>query len=259
MAECVARFTAKPEDRESALCFYQSARGAEGRDAARKQLMRLEAQHPGRPWLPQVLGHVELLSDVRAAEGAYRRAVQGFQRLHDAEGEVMASINLRNVLITQGRTGEAREWTQRIGEVARASGRPELNARALIVEAQERFDVEHDLGGAFRLLKRAEPLIFPGGSDSLKKQYLTSLAMVSSQLGRLEEAIEVYHRLAELARATREGPMEARVRFALANLAVQRHLRQPESGGRVQSLGLAREALASAQKAGSKDAGGDVA
>ena len=252
VAECTARFIAKPEDRESALCFYQSARGAEGRDAARRQLMVLEAQHPGRPWLAQARGHVELQSDLRAAEDAYRRAVQGFRNLKDAEGEVLASINLRNVLITQGRAGEAREWTQRIGEVARASGNPELNARALIVEAQERFDVEHDLGSAFRLLKRAEGLVFPDGGDNLKRQYLTSLAMVSSQLGRLEEAIEVYLRLAEMARTLRDGPMEARARFALATLAAQRHLRQPEPDGRARPLALAREALAAAEKAGSK-------
>jgi len=252
VAECTARFIAKPEDRESALCFYQSTRGAEGRDAARRQLMVLEAQHPGRPWLAQARGHVELLSDLRAAEDAYRRAVQGFRNLADAEGEVLASINLRNIMITQGRTGEAREWTQRLGEVARASGNPELNARALIVEAQERFDVEHDLGSAFRLLKRAEGLVFPDGGDNLKRQYLTALAMVHAQLGRLEEAIEVYLRLAELARTTRDAPLDARVRFALATLAVQRHLRQPEPDGRARSLALAREALAAAQKTGSK-------
>ncbi|MFP2933954.1 CHAT domain-containing protein, partial [Pyxidicoccus sp. 3LG] len=195
---------------------------------------------------------MEQLSGTRGAEDAYRRAVQGFHDLRDPEGEVLAATNLRNVLVTQGSTAEAREWTKRIGEVARASGSPELNARALIVEANERFDVEHDLGGAYRLLKRAEALVFPDGVAGLKKQCLTSLAMVTSYLGRLDEAAEVYHRLAELARSTRDGPQEARVRMALANLALQRHERQPEPGGRARTLVLAREALAAAEQAGSK-------
>ncbi|MCY1023894.1 CHAT domain-containing tetratricopeptide repeat protein [Pyxidicoccus sp. MSG2] len=252
VAECVVRFEARPRERESALCFYQSAQGPAGRDAARQELKALEARHPEQPWLPLALGHVELLSGPSPAEEAYRRAVQGFRRLQDAEGEVIAAINLRNVLVTQGRTEEVREWTRRIGEVARASGSAELNARALIVEANERFDVEHDAGGSFRLLKRAEALAFPDGSAGLKKQCLTSLATVSTRLGRLDEAVEFYHRLAELARSTREGPEEARVRVALANLALRRNERQPEPGGRERVLALAREALAAAEQAGSK-------
>ncbi len=252
VAECVARFEARPGERESALCFYLSAQGPQGRDAARQELKALEARYPEQPWLPLVLGHVELLSGLRPAEEAYRRAVQGFVRLQNAEGEVLAAINLRNVLVTQGRTEEAREWTQRIGEVARASGNAELNARALIVEANERFDVEHDVGGSFRLLKRAEAFAFPDGSAGLKKQCLTSLATVSTRLGRLDEAVEFYHRLAELARSMRERPEEARVRFALATLALQRNERQPEPGGRERILALAREALTAAEQAGSK-------
>lgn len=252
VAECVARFEARPQERESALCFYQSAQGAAGRDAARRQLMALEAKHPEQPWLTLVLGHVELLSGPKDAEAAYRRAVEGFRHLGDAEGEVLASINLRNVLATQRRTDEAREWTKRIGEVARASGNAELNVRALIVEANERFDVEHDMGGAFRLLKRAEALVFPDGSDSLKKQCLSSLATITTYLGRLDEATEVYHRLAELARRTREVHLEARVRFALANIARRRQEQQPEPGGRARMLAQAREALAAATQSGSK-------
>lgn len=252
VAECVARFEARPRERESAMCFYQAAQGAQGRDAARRELKSLEARHPEQPWLPLVLGHVELLSGPRPAEEAYRRAVQGFQRHQDAEGEVLASINLRNVLVTQGRGEEAREWTRRIGEVARASGSAELSSRALIVEADERFDMEHDLGGAYRLLKRAEALVFPDGGAGLKKQCLTSLATVSSRLGRMDEAEEFYRRLAELARSTHEGAQEARVRFALANLALLRQERQPTPGGRARILALAREALAAAEQTGSK-------
>ncbi|QSQ28140.1 CHAT domain-containing protein [Pyxidicoccus parkwayensis] len=252
VAACVARFEASPHERESALCFYQSAQSAEGRDAARRELKALEARYPDEPWLPLALGHVEMLSGLRPAEEAYRRAVSGFRDQHHAEGEVLAAINLRNVLVTQGRTEEAREWTQRIVEVARDSGSTELNARALIVEANERFDVEHDLGGAFRLLKRAEVLAFPDGADGLKKQCLNSLATVSSLLGRLDEAEEFYHRLAELARSTHEGQQEARVRLALANLALQRHERRPEPGGRERVLALARVALAASEQAGSK-------
>jgi len=252
LAACEARFAEHPQDPESAMCFYRNAQGAAGRDAARRLLTRLVERHPERPWLSMVLGHVEQLSDPRAAEESYRRAALEFRRLQDAEGEVLAATNLRIVLMGQKRTEEAREWTRRIGEVARASGKPELNARALIVEANELAEVEHDLGRAFRLLKHVEAMVFPDGTDGLKKQCLSSLATVSTNLGRLEEAADVYQRLAELARRTREAPLEARVRVALANLAIKRHEQRPGPGGRVRVLALAREALAASELAGSK-------
>ncbi|WP_163992822.1 CHAT domain-containing tetratricopeptide repeat protein [Pyxidicoccus caerfyrddinensis] len=234
------------------MCFYRNAQGASGRDAARRLLSELLAHHPEHPWLLMVLGHVEQLSEPRAAEASYRRSALEFRRLQDAEGEVLAAINLRIILMNQKRIDEAREWTRRITEVARASGRPELNARALIVEANELAEVELDLGRAFRLLKRAEALVFPDGTDGLKKQCLSSLAVVSTNLGRLEEAADVYQRLVELAQRTREAPLEARVRVSQANLAITLHERRPEPGGRSRLLALAREALAASELAGSK-------
>jgi CHAT domain-containing protein/tetratricopeptide (TPR) repeat protein len=252
LADCEARFAEQPQAPESAMCFYFNAQGATGRDAARRMLTALLERHPEHPWLLMVRGHVEQLAEPRAAEGSYRRAVREFRRRQDVEGEVLAAINLRIVLMVQKRTEEAREWTRRIGEVARASGQPALKARALIVEATEVADVEHDLGRAYRLLKRAEALVFPDGTDGLKKQCLSSLAAVSTNLGRLEEAADAYQRLVELAQRTREAPLEARVRVSLALLAIQRQERQSEPGARTRILALAREALAASELAGSK-------
>ncbi len=252
LAACKARFGEAPQGSESAMCFYRNAQGASGRDAARRLLTELLEHHREHPWLLMVLGHVEQLSEPRAAEASYRRSALEFRRLQDAEGEVLAAINLRIILMNQKRIDEAREWTRRIAEVARASGSPELNARALIVEANELAEVELDLGRAFRLLKRAEALVFPDGTDGLKKQCLSSLAVVSTNLGRLEEAADVYQRLVELAQRTREAPLEARVRVSQANLAVTLHERRPEPGGRARLLALAREALAASELAGSK-------
>ncbi|SET21328.1 hypothetical protein [Stigmatella erecta] len=102
--------------------------------------------------------------------------------------------------------------------------------RALILEAAELSDLGQDLGRAYRLLKRAEALA--GGSDSVKKQLLTPLASVSANLGRFDEALEAYARLAELARSTQDMGTEARVRFAFANLALRRSENHPAPGGR---------------------------
>ncbi|MCP3138733.1 CHAT domain-containing protein [Pyxidicoccus xibeiensis] len=252
LAACEARLAERPDEQESAMCFYRSAQLPAGREASLRRLAALAEKHPERPWLTLVLGNVEHLSEPAKAEDSYRRAARAFRRLQDAEGEVLAAINLRGILLKSGRLDEAREWTRRINEVAQASDDPELKTRALIVEASERSDVEHDLGRAFRLLKRAEMLAFPDGSDGLKKQTLSALATVAANLGRLDESVDVYHRLAELARRTRDAPLEARVRYALANLALQRNERQPEPGGRARLLALAREALAAAEHAGRK-------
>ncbi|MBJ6761208.1 CHAT domain-containing protein [Myxococcaceae bacterium JPH2] len=234
------------------MCFYRNAQGAEGREEARRRLTSLIPRHPERPWLSLVLGHVEVLATPKVAESSYRRAALGFRSQHDAEGEVLAGINLRNVLSLQGRTEEAKEWELRVSEVANASGVPQLRARALILEASALSDAGRDLGHAWRLLKQAEALTFPSGSDGLKKQCLTALGRVSERLGRLDEASEVYLRLAELARATREPATEARVRFDLANLAMYRGETDPQPGVRAEVLGLASEALRAAEAAGSK-------
>ncbi|MCY1040740.1 CHAT domain-containing protein [Corallococcus sp. bb12-1] len=252
LARCEVRFLAHPEDSDAAMCFFRDAQGQQGRDEARRRLQALIASHPDRPWLALALGHMELMAEPRLAEASYRHAALAFRRLGDAEGEVLAGINLRSVLGMLGRTEEAHEWVLRVGEVARSSGDAHLQVRALILEAAELSDLGQDLGRAYLLLKRAEALTFPGGTDGMKKQLLSPLATVSMNLGRLDEAMDVYARLAELARRTRDAGTEARVRLSVANLALRRHEERPEPGGRPELLRLAREALAAAERAGGK-------
>ncbi|RKH11513.1 CHAT domain-containing protein, partial [Corallococcus sp. CA047B] len=252
LARCEEGFAAHPEGSDAAMCFFREAQDPARRDEARRRLGGLIASHPDRPWLTLVLGHVEMLSEPRLAEASYRRAALAFRRLGDAEGEVMAGINLRNVLGLLGQTEEAHVWVLRVGEVARASGDAQLQVRALILEASELSDLGQDLGRAYRLLKRAEVLVFSGGSDGMKKQLLNGLATVSANLGHYDEALDAYGKLAELARSTHDLGTEARVRLAFATLAFQRHEEQPEPGGRPELLRLAREALAAAKRAGSK-------
>ncbi|RKH36797.1 CHAT domain-containing protein, partial [Corallococcus sicarius] len=97
------------------MCFFREAQDPGRRDEARRRLRGLIASHPERPWLLLVLGYVEMLSDPRSAEDSYRRAALAFRKLGDAEGEVMAGINLRNVLGVLGRTEEAHTWVERVG------------------------------------------------------------------------------------------------------------------------------------------------
>ncbi|WAS86790.1 MULTISPECIES: CHAT domain-containing protein [unclassified Corallococcus] len=252
LARCEEGFDAHPETSDAAMCFFRSAQGQEARDEARRRLQALIARHPERPWLMLVLGHMELPSDPALAEVSYRRAALAFRSQGDAEGEVMAGINVRNALGLRGQTEEAHQWVLRVGEVARASGNPWLEVRALILEAAELSDLGQDLGRAWRLLKRAEGLAFPDGTDGLKKQLLVPLAAVSVNLGRFDEALDVYGRLAELAERTKDASTEARVRFALANLAWRRLDARPDAGGRAALLRLGREALAASERAGSK-------
>ncbi|WP_347402554.1 CHAT domain-containing protein [Corallococcus macrosporus] len=252
LARCEESFDAHPEGSDAAMCFFRNAQGKEARDEARRRLQGLIARHPGRPWLTLVLGHMELPSDPALAEASYRRAALAFRSQGDAEGEVLAGINLRNALGIRGQTEEAHQWVLRVGEVARASGDPKLEVRALILEAAELSDLGQDLGRAYRLLKRAEALAFPGGTDGLKKQVLGTLATVSANLGRFDEAQDVYTRLAELAERTKDAGTEARVRFALANVAWRRQDERPGPAARAALLRLGREALAASGRAGSK-------
>ncbi|NPC53138.1 CHAT domain-containing protein, partial [Corallococcus exiguus] len=252
LARCEEAFDAHPEDSDAAMCFFRNAQGLEARDEARRRLQGLIARHPDRPWLTLVLGHMELPSEPALAEASYRRAALAFRSQGDAEGEVLAGINLRNALGMRGQKEEAHQWVLRVGEVARASGNPWLEVRALILEAAELSDLGQDLGRAWRLLKRAEGLAFPDGTDGLKKQLLGSLATVSANLGRFDEAQDAYARLAELAERTKDAGTEARVRFALANLAWRRQDERPSQGGRAALLRLGREALAASTRAGSK-------
>ncbi|WP_233601595.1 CHAT domain-containing protein [Corallococcus sp. AB038B] len=252
LARCEEDFDAHPEGSDAAMCFFRNAQGQEARDEARRRLQGLIARHPERPWLTLVLGHMELHSEPVLAEASYRRAALAFRSQGDAEGEVMAGINLRAALGLRGQTVEAHQWVLRVGEVARASGNPWLEVRALILEAAELSDLGQDLGRAWRLLKRAEGLAFPDGTDGLKKQLLVPLATVSVNLGRFDEALDVYGRLAELAERTKDANTEARVRFALANLAWRRLDERPNAKGRSALLRLGREALMASERAGSK-------
>ena len=252
LARCEEGFVARPQGPDAAMCFFREGQAPAHRDEAGRRLRGLIQRYPDRPWLMHVLGLVEMLSAPRQAEESYRRAALAFREQGDAEGEVMAGINLRNVLGVLGRTEEAHAWVERVREVARASGDAQLQVRALILEAGELSDQGQDLGRAYRLLKRAEALAFPGGTDGLKKQLLTPLATVSANLGRFDEAMDAYAKLSVLARSTRDVGAEARVGFAVANLALRRHLERPEPGGRPELLRLAREALAAAERSGSK-------
>ncbi|NVJ14020.1 CHAT domain-containing protein [Myxococcus sp. AM010] len=250
LVDCQERFAARPEDHEAVMCFYECAQAPHARDTVRRALISLGERHPANGWLALVLGHVEYLSDREAAEAAYLRAADIFRERQNAEGEVLAGINLRSIMLRQKRTEEALSWTHRVGEVANASGRPDLRARALIVEASQLHEVEYDLGRAFRVLKRAEPLTFPDGTPGLKKQYLTMLHIISERLGRLEEATEATLRLVELARSSRDLISEARARHTLANLMTRRHLRDRAPETRSQALRMAREALVASRNAG---------
>ncbi|NOK36395.1 CHAT domain-containing protein, partial [Corallococcus exercitus] len=95
------------------MCFFRDAQGLQGRDEARRRVQGLIARHPDRPWLTLVLGHLELLSEPALAEASYRRAALAFRSQGDAEGEVLAGINLRSVLGMRGQTEEAHQWVLR--------------------------------------------------------------------------------------------------------------------------------------------------
>jgi CHAT domain-containing protein len=249
LTTCVERYAASPPGYERALCLFRATQAEARWDAGRAQIERLLTLHPDDAWLRLVLGHVLLDQAPQAAERAYRQAADAFQSQGQAEGEVLAWTNLRNVLRRQGRATQAAHASERALAVAQGSANPQLVARGLILVAMDLSDAGRDLGRALRLLERAEALVFPDGSPGLQAQCLQAKAGAAARQGRLADAFEAQRRLTELAVRTGDTAGEAAARTTLAILAAKRMQLEPAPGARTQVVALAREALASAQRA----------
>ncbi len=249
LAACVERYEASQPGYERALCLFRAAQQEASWEDGRTQIERLLARHPDDAWLRLVLGHVLLDTTPQAAERAYRQAADAFRAQSQAEGEVLALTNLRNVLRRQGRTTQAAHASERALAVAQGSADPQLVARGLILVAMDLSDAGRDLGRALRLLERAETLVFPNGSPGLQAQCLQAKAGAAARQGRLADALDAQRRLAELAMRTGDTAGEANARTTLAILTAKRVQGEPTPNGRTQVVALARDALVAAQRA----------
>src|SRR5688572_29726963 len=79
------------------LCVYRAGRQNGQLGEARRRLRQLGAGHIEHPWATLVLGHATFEAYESQAISLYELAAAGFVRSREAEGEVIARQNLRNM------------------------------------------------------------------------------------------------------------------------------------------------------------------
>jgi len=251
--ECRAQLAATPEEYDSAYCFYavvaRAGLWATGVDV----FERLVDAHPGNRWLPLAFGHLyrnRPRPDFEAAESWYRRAADGFRSAGQAEGEIVARSNLRDILMPRGRVAAASAEVARVSALADTESAPIVRARAWTVEATHLFDTGGDHGRAFHLLRQAEHLVFPNGPYRLQRTILTASGRVALRMGRLDEAASRFRRLEGLARAWNDPQTGASAQYNVLNVDALRESLLPTRDGTERLLRAARVTLAAGQAAG---------
>jgi tetratricopeptide (TPR) repeat protein len=248
-AECAARFE-QPPSRSRRTATSRSPRRLWG-EAAR--LDALIARHPENFWLTLARGHVEWTRDLGRAEALYRATAEGFAHQGEPEGEVLARYNLRTILFRKGRLDEADREVRLVLEVAEASGRGVLVARALTLHATHLADTGGDLGEAYRSLRRADEAGRTDQPYTLRRSILFALCNVCFQRGRFGEALEYYGRVDRMAAEARDTLSRATAQYSVVNARMRELEELPQPGGRDEVLALARTALRSAVDADNRE------
>lgn len=253
VAACDERFARAPEEYDSSFCYYQAAQDAALRGAAARRLDVLAARHPGNHWLVLTRGHLELQRHPERAEPLYRRAAEGFAGRSQAAGEIAARFNLRTLYQRQGRVEDAGREVSRVLAVAEQSGDARLLAQARTLEALHLTETSRDVGRAYRALRRAEAAAFPDGEYRLRRAILLGLGNVCFGLGRFDEALLHYRRLAALTSDAGDGLNQSIALYNVANTRLRQLEELPEEGGADEVREAAERALAAARAAGNRD------
>lgn len=246
---CEQELARHPETYESSLCFYQAAAASQRWDLGREHLRRLRRAHPDVHWPTLCLGYIEYNQGGSGAEDLFHAAAEGFAAQGVAKGEVLARLNLGMYLVSgPGRILEAEEQIRRAAAVAELSGDRELQARAVIGEAEL---VEHsgaDLEGAYRGLRRVESL--PDVPLGVRSPALHLLGNMALQLGRHDEAIRHYRALARLLGDTPSEALAVAL-HGIANGMLEKRLELPITGAREEILVAGERAVRAGIESGS--------
>jgi CHAT domain-containing protein/tetratricopeptide (TPR) repeat protein len=252
-AACAARFAREPAVYESSYCFFQVAQQGGLWDEAARRLDALAARHPANFWLTLARGNVEWTRDLGRAERFYRAAAEGFASQRESEGEVLARYNLRTILYRAGRTGEAGAEVERVMQVAEASGRRVLLARAFTLRATHLTDTGRDLDEAYRALRRADESAGEDAPYTLRRSIVFGLGNACFQLGRFDEALGHYRRVAEMTRQASDTLSLATALYSEVNTRMRALEELPRPGGREEVAALARAALRTADASGHRE------
>jgi CHAT domain-containing protein len=233
-----------PESESTAHCFDQAGVALQQTDTAKARLRELLRSHPGSPWPRFYL----VYRDPNAG-AELSRIADVFASRRDALGEVAARVSLYRLLFNAGRVDEAGAQVERTVRAAQAAGNPELIGRARVLKARYLWGTGKDLEGAYVLLRQAEPALFPQGAYSPQREYLLALANLDLELGRYQEGLEAFRRLADLAAERKDSFGEATARYGMARAVLDQTGELPNEEGRREAVRLAEQALGPAMAA----------
>ncbi len=238
----------EPWTQERLLCLYRAGIRHDKLPEARARLERLGAGRAEHPWPSLVLGYATQQQDERRALALYEIAASGFARSRDAEGEVLARHNLRNIYHRLGESGAAARQVARALEAAEASKQPLTISRAAVLEANDVIETGGDIGRAYRTLQRAKHFAFPRGPLGLRRTILLNLANASLYLGHLDEAIDALEQHRALRQEDGSTIDAATVAFNLLNARLTQSEQHPRPGARERLAMEASDVLAEVQR-----------
>jgi CHAT domain-containing protein len=238
----------RPWTQEHLMCLYNVGTRDNALSEARARLQRLGAGQVEQPWPTFVLGLSVFQDDETRALALYDLAANGFAKIGDAEGEVIARHNLRNIYQRRGNVAAADRQVTLAKKVAEASGQPLPLARAAVLEAGHELRAGGDVGRAYQTLRRAERFAFPDGPIGLRRAILMNLANASLYLGRLDDAIDALERHRALRKVDGATTDAATVAFNLLNARLTKNELRPRAGARERLTSQAHEVLAEAER-----------
>src|SRR5688572_5203145 len=244
---CLEGLARSPNEYESAYCFYTAALERRAWPDGMRMFSALLREHPDNLWLRLAFGHMHRTgrpgADLSIAEQLYRQAADGFRAARHAEGEVLARINLRDILTPRGRLQDATAEVARVIAIGTTVTDAVLKARIWTMEASHVLETGGDLGHAYRLLKQSARAIDRDGPYPLRRTCLGWLGLVAFRMGRLDEAARVFRTLDTLAREKGDLQAQATAQYNILNTESAKETVLPTTGGRERLMRLAREAL----------------
>ncbi len=244
LEECDLRVRAAPEDYRSYRCHLQVARRTGLFSEAALRLEAILVREPDNHFARGYLAQVEANQGHDRAEELFREAADGYASWGNRTAEAYLLLGFSYYLSEQrARIGDAEAVLARAQAAAAAVGDPVLMAwietrRAMLANQRQEY------GRARLLLRQVESDVFSEGPADLRRIWLSYMGHSCWGLGRFEAAMRFYRREAELARADGLTWDEAVPRRNMALMAAEMGL------DREHRLGLAREALAVAQRGG---------
>ena len=247
-AGCDAEASSQPAGFERARCYYQATVHTARWDVGRARLERLRRDFPGSHWAAMYLGHISFSQGRLETEALYRSAADGFRAQGEAKGEVVARVNLARWLMNTGRPPtDAKTEIARIEAVANASGKPELEVRALEARSRLLEQLGRDIEGAYRTMLRAAAVDV---SSEQRARVLFRLGSIAHRLGRFDDAL--IHYRAQLTSLGDDSVPSSRATTLhnIANSLLEQRSVLPSPGAASEVLTVARRALRVAIEAG---------